>query len=166
MYFFGKNFAKQECIPVACVPPAQRQLGGLCPGGLPGGVCPGGVPCDLSHHAFDVTCMLPPHQLRATNSAAAYIVVVQGMMGYTPPVNRITDTCKNITFPQLHLRVVIIDWRTSSWNWRALWEILESPLIMDSGYIIPLKFSAGFRISQKGTSKRGVLSYYFAIFFP
>ena len=34
------------------------------------------VPCDLSHHAFDVTCMLPPHQLRLTSSAAAYIVLV------------------------------------------------------------------------------------------
>ena len=41
-----------------------------------GVVCPGGVPCDLSHHAFDVTCMLPPHQLRPTNSAAAYILLV------------------------------------------------------------------------------------------
>ena len=36
----------------------------------------GGVPCDLSHHAFDVTCMLPAHQLRPTNSAAAYILLV------------------------------------------------------------------------------------------
>ena len=35
-----------------------------------------GVPCDLCHHAFDVTCMLPPHQLRPTNSAAAYILLV------------------------------------------------------------------------------------------
>ena len=33
----------------------------------------GGVPCDISHHAFDVTCMLPPHQLRHINSAPAYI---------------------------------------------------------------------------------------------
>ena len=43
-----------------------------------GGVCSWGVgvPCDLSHHAFDVTCMLPPHQLRPTNSAAAYILLV------------------------------------------------------------------------------------------
>ena len=81
-------------------------LGGFSMGGFsiwgalhPGGVlCPsrgvlhpggfsiqGGVPCDLSHHAFDVTCMLSPNQLRLTNSAAAYIVVVQGMMGYPPP---------------------------------------------------------------------------------
>ena len=73
-----------------------------------GGLHLGGIPCDLSHHAFDVTCMLSPHQLRPTNSAAAYIVVVQGMMGYPPPpVNRITDTCQNITFPQLRLRAVI-----------------------------------------------------------
>ena len=76
----------------------------FCRGGSPSR---GSVPCDLSRHAFDVTCMLSPHQLRLTNSAAAYIVVVQGMMGYPPPpVNRITDTCKNITFPQLRLRAV------------------------------------------------------------
>ena len=51
-------------------------LGGVCPAGcLPRGVCPGGVPCDLSHHALDVTCLLPPHQLRPTNSAAAYILL-------------------------------------------------------------------------------------------
>ena len=36
----------------------------------------GGVPCDLSHHAFDVTCMLSPHQLRVSNNAAAYILLV------------------------------------------------------------------------------------------
>ena len=41
-------------------------------------------PCDLSHHAFDVTCMLPPHQLRPTNSAAPYIVLV-GHVTHTPP---------------------------------------------------------------------------------
>ena len=35
-----------------------------------------GVSCDLSHHAFDVTCLLPPHQLRSTNNAAAYILLV------------------------------------------------------------------------------------------
>ena len=36
----------------------------------------GCVPCELSHHAFDVTCMLSPHQLRASNNAAAYILLV------------------------------------------------------------------------------------------
>ena len=31
------------------------------------------VSCDLSHHTFDVTCMLSLHQLRLIASAAAYI---------------------------------------------------------------------------------------------
>ena len=44
-----------------------------------GGVCQRGVSAqgvswDLFHHAFDVTCMLPPHQLSVSTSAAAYIV--------------------------------------------------------------------------------------------
>ena len=60
--------------------------GGCLPGGcLPGGVpARGGVPCDLSHDAFDVTCMLPPHQLSPNTSAAAYIVLAHCMLGYTP----------------------------------------------------------------------------------
>ena len=31
------------------------------------------------------------------------------MADHPPPVNRITDTCKNITLPQLRLRAVIND---------------------------------------------------------
>ena len=84
----------------------------LVAGGMHG--CPGGVPCDLSHHAFDVKCMLPPHQLRPTNSAAAYIVLVGHVTCKAswdthppPPVNRISHTCKNITFPQLRMRAVM-----------------------------------------------------------
>ena len=55
--------------------------GGVWPRGCltQGGVWLGGllwgVPCDLSHHAFDVTCVLPPHQLRHINSAPAYILL-------------------------------------------------------------------------------------------
>ena len=58
--------------------PLTLWVGGCLPGRcLPGGgSAREGVPCDLSHHAFDVTCMLPPHQLRPTNSAAAYILPV------------------------------------------------------------------------------------------
>ena len=83
-----------------------KNPGGVCPGG----VCPGGVmwgcmsrgvsvqgvsarglsawgwSCDLSHHAFDVTCMLPPHQLSVNTSAAAYIVWPRCMLGYTAPL--------------------------------------------------------------------------------
>ena len=78
-------------------------LGGLC---LPKGVsAQEGVSCDLSHNAFDVTCMLSHHQLRVNTSAAAYIVLVGHVTmmhaGIHPPVNRIRDRCKNITFPQL-----------------------------------------------------------------
>ena len=40
---------------------------------LPRGCLPGG---DLSHHVFDVTSMLSPHQLRVYTNAAAYIVLV------------------------------------------------------------------------------------------
>ena len=61
--------------------------GGPHPGGSPsrGVLHPGGVPCDLSHHAFDVTCMLPPHQLRLNTNAAPYILLAHCMLGYHPP---------------------------------------------------------------------------------
>ena len=79
-------------------------LGATCPGVylpegvyLPGGTCwqggvpvqgvylpEGGRPRDLSHHAFDVTCMLPPHQLSVSTCAALYIVWPRRMPGYTP----------------------------------------------------------------------------------
>ena len=84
-----------RCVPArGCLPSGGVCLGGVCLGRcLPrGGVCPGGclprgclprslpggggVPCYLSHHTFDVTCMLPPHQLRPSNSAAAYVLLV------------------------------------------------------------------------------------------
>ena len=43
------------------------------------------VSYDLSHHAFDVTCMLSQHQLSVNTSAAAYIAWPWCMMGYNPP---------------------------------------------------------------------------------
>ena len=41
-------------------------------GGMRG--CGGGWSFDPSHHAFDVTCMLPQHQLSVSTCAAPYIV--------------------------------------------------------------------------------------------
>ena len=76
---------KQECIPVGCVPSAAVAVvgeGGDCLGGvfLPGGgVCPGRSAVLLGGGGGLPQCML----------------------GYTPPVNRLTDACENITLPQL-----------------------------------------------------------------
>ena len=69
---------KQECIPVGCVPSAAMTV---CRGGcLPRGVSAG-------------RCLFGG--------------VFQGVSA-RHPVNRITDRCENITFPQLRLRVVNI----------------------------------------------------------
>ena len=48
-----------------------------------GGDIKGVCPCDLSHDAFDVTCMLSLHHLRLS-SAAAYILLDQCMLGLVP----------------------------------------------------------------------------------
>ena len=66
----------------------------------------GCVPCDLSHHAFDVTCMLSLHQLRLITSAAAYIVF--GHVTCDACLDRMTDTCKTLPFCKLCLRAVKI----------------------------------------------------------
>ena len=74
--------AQEEGVPARGVLVGRVPAGGFLPRGylpggyLPGGYLPGGegLSCDLSHHAFDVTCMLPPLQLSVSTSAAAYIV--------------------------------------------------------------------------------------------
>ena len=87
------------------------------------------MPCDLSHHAFDVTCMLPPHQLRPTNSAAAYILLVghvtcKACWDTPPRTEFLTHACENITFRQLLLRAVkmgrvaILE-RNTDWNQKS-----------------------------------------------
>ena len=55
-----------------------------------GGVCPGGVCLDAGVHPQEPEVDTPPTQRTDT-----------------PPVNRITDRCKNLAFPQLLLRTVI-----------------------------------------------------------
>ena len=89
----------RDCVcPGGCLAKGQWCLpGGVCPdawggclprGCLPGGclprvgVCPWGVVSDQLHRG--------------------------GGVCQTPPVNRLTDVCENITFPQLLLRTVII----------------------------------------------------------
>ena len=142
-FFLRDEISKQECIPVGCVPPAHWPYPIVSWGGcLPkGGVCPGdvylggclpkgcvyleGVPCDLSHQAFDVTCMLSLLQLRLKSNAAAYIVLVMWPdkeCWDTPPfpspptmwTEFLTHACENITFPQLLLRAANIN-QPSGW---------------------------------------------------
>ena len=89
--FSEKTFGKQDCIPVGCVPPVDRISlvpGGGCAwswGGEKGVVClvpgggvpgPGGLVCLVGGG-------VPQHALRQT-----------------PPVNRMTNRCKNNTLPQ------------------------------------------------------------------
>ena len=69
----GNNF-EQECIPVGCVPPAAVAIsGGVSPPGIP----PEQTPCKA---CWDTTC--------------------NACWDSTPPVNRMTNRCKNITLPQ------------------------------------------------------------------
>ena len=126
---------KHECVPVECVPHARWPcpivpggvclLRGLC---LPmGAVCtvrclPGGVPCDLSHYAFEVTWMLSLVQLRLKSNAGVYIVLVMwpGKEYWDTPLlwtAFLTNTCENITFPQLLLRAVTSHGSTSKLVW-------------------------------------------------
>ena len=90
--------------------PGGRGVSAWGGGCLPRGVVSAGggcVSCDLSHHAFDVTCMLPPHQLRLTSSAAAYILLVghvtcKACWDTHPPLwtEFLTHAYENITLPQ------------------------------------------------------------------
>ena len=67
------------CLPRGgCLPMGGGCLPGRVPAwGVPAWGVPaqGGVPCDLSHHAFDVTCMLPPHQLRLNTQCSCLYTV-------------------------------------------------------------------------------------------
>ena len=70
--------------------------GGSLRGSLNRGLCPGWFRCPLDLCPEDCLCLgrgLCPGGLPDRD---------------TPPVNRITDRCKNITFPQLRLRALII----------------------------------------------------------
>ena len=74
-----QNETTQECIPVGCVPLARYRTGGLCPGVS---LTETTLPWTKTPQSCGLWCMLgqrPP-----------------------PPVNRITDSCKNITLLQPH----------------------------------------------------------------
>ena len=95
---------KQECIPAGCVPAARRPYAGVyVPGGgvsAPGGVCSrgGSAPGGVSQHA----------------------------LRQTPPVNRMTDRCKNITLATTSLRPVMSD--------KDQWQIQRGGEVNGSGW--------------------------------
>ena len=76
------------CLPGGCLPRGCLPSGGVCLGGSAhGDVCLGGS-------AHGDVCLKG--------------VSVHGGVHLPPSVNRITDRCKNITFPLLRFRAVII----------------------------------------------------------
>ena len=98
MKMFAVKFIKrQECIRVGCVPSAAVAV--CWDGGW--GVCQGGVCRGVSVQGVSA-------QGVSALGVSAWRGVYPGMhWGRHPPVNRMTDRCKSITFPQLRLRTVI-----------------------------------------------------------
>ena len=82
---------KQECIPVGCVLSAAVTVRGVPAWGVPAWgrcTCLGGVPNGGGVPAW--------------RGVPAQGGVSKHALRLTPPVDRMTDACKNITLPQLH----------------------------------------------------------------
>ena len=97
MYWIDKRSAlykfkmQQGYIPVGCVPSAAVAAGGR-----------GGV----SQHALSMVCVCvsqhaPGRGVSDQGCVSAWGGVCPGGVCHTPPVNRITDACENITLLQL-----------------------------------------------------------------
>ena len=78
---------KQECIPVGCVPPACCPYLKVCSAPMVGVPGPGGVPVGGVYLPGEA-CLVPGGRL------------VLGGAWWRPPVNRMTNRCKNIILPQ------------------------------------------------------------------
>ena len=99
---------KQECIPVGCVPSAALAVPGGLPrvGGLPRAGCRpegGCLPAWRSVSVCQGVC-LPRgvHLPRGVCLPRGDVCLPRwGVSARHPPVNRITDSCKNITLPPL-----------------------------------------------------------------
>ena len=96
--FLVKSSKIQECIPVGCVPSAAVAVGGVYTRHPRDQTPPPSRHLPGSRHN-------PPPRSKPPGTKPPGVG--------TPPVNRITDTCKNITFPQLRLRAVKIIWKFS-----------------------------------------------------
>ena len=123
-----KLTCKQECIPVGCLPPAAVTVGGgsasvhagidppqvwawrppsQIPLNFPLGCGPGDPPGQIPLN-FPLGCgpgnpqgMLGYHPLETCCKACWIPPAMHAGIPLPPSVNRITDTCKNITLPQL-----------------------------------------------------------------
>ena len=97
-----QGFTTQECIPVGCITSTAVAVSPAKHTPLPCHACPPPrtplLPCT------------PPatHASPAMHAPAMHAPCHATPLPRTPPVNRITDRCKNITFPQLLLRTVKI----------------------------------------------------------
>ena len=100
-------YCKQECIPAVAISwgclPREVSVWGVSAQGV--GVCPGGM--SAQRVSAQGGC-LPPEGVSA-----------HGVSGWgvcqTPPVDRMTDACENITFLQLLLRTVKISTQFQIW---------------------------------------------------
>ena len=90
-----KAFREQECIPVGCLPSAVVAVRG-----------------DVSQHSLGWGVCVSQHALGRLGCIKActgqgVCVCPGGAFPHTPPMDRITDACENITFPQSVVRLPI-----------------------------------------------------------
>ena len=94
-FLFMQIYGQQECIPVGCIPPAAVAIRGGSPPGTPLEQ----IPPRTRHPPFPAD-QAPPWD-QAPPPRADTPTPPPGPGTSPPPVNRITDACKNITLPQL-----------------------------------------------------------------
>ena len=90
--YFSKN-NNQECILVGCVPSAAVAMS-----------IPACIGHCVSQHALERGDVFPGGV--SVGGVCPGQCVSQHALRQTPPVNRMIDRCKNITFPQLRLQTV------------------------------------------------------------
>ena len=142
-------FIEQERIPVGCVPSAAVAVTGGSPH-TPGSrsppeqAAPQARSPSTSPLGVDLEKPPPPRPDPLNFPPGGGPGNLQGMLGYsspetcckacwdtTPPsVNRITDSCKNITFPQLRLRAVMTKYHSYvPATFHTFWEkVIREPL--------------------------------------
>ena len=89
-------------LPGGCLPRGVSDRGGVCPGGSAGGCTMWPIPSCIWCYLYAASSPTETHQ----QCSCLYSGGARHDGIHTPPVNRITDTCKNITLSQLRLRAV------------------------------------------------------------